>query len=172
MGNGICFLSIHTSLLACAALRTTKLFHLQKKVKNHFPPETGKLSKTPNGMRITNNSAVGKTGWSMTDTDGRLSGQTLTSLCWVRMDWDFSEACNLATSRWIWTEMAKGKSLTPRLPYLPNSNLSFKPHKSWIFIQNKQEYFLLLLFLMSKTTYVFLICVLFSWNFHKYSALG
>lgn len=67
-------------MLACGALRTTKLFHFQKKVKIHFSPETGKLSKTPNGMRITNNSAVGKTGWSMTDTDGRFSGQTLTSL--------------------------------------------------------------------------------------------
>lgn len=72
---------VHTSLLACAALGTAKLLHFQEKVKIHFSPETRKLSKTPNGMKITNNSAVGKTGWSMTDTDGRFSGQTLTSLC-------------------------------------------------------------------------------------------
>lgn len=67
----MCFLREWTSLLACAALRTIELFHFQKEQKILFSPETMKLSKTPNVMRITNNSAVGKTGWSTTDTDGR-----------------------------------------------------------------------------------------------------
>lgn len=142
VGNEMYFLREWTSLLAYAALRITELFNFQKEQKILFSPETMKLSKTPNVMRIANNSAVGETGWSTIDTDGRFSGQTLTSLCWVCMHWDFSEAHNLATSRWIWTEVAKGKSLTPRLLYLPSSNLSSKLHKCWIFIQNRNVNFL------------------------------
>lgn len=61
-GNEMCFLREWTSLLASAALRSTELFHFQKEQKILFSPETVKLSKTPNVMSITNNSAVGESG--------------------------------------------------------------------------------------------------------------